>query len=156
MVTITRNGYQYLLSSFSQVSYKIVHKRKRAQPIGRRNLKSMLKMALGSKFKHLKTSLADYVVSAEVMGIHDVTSWLERHDLTEQSFGEGFANLINTVIDAHRSFRGGFCVPCDRNQYARNAAMIDEDEVVAPALVPDQASCAAVSDRNVRRAVTVF
>ena len=97
----------------------------------------MFKMALGSKFNNLKTPLAEYVVCTKVMGIRDVTSWLERRDVTAQSFGEGFVNLINTVIDAHQSFRGGFCVPCDRNPHALNAAMIDEDEVVAPALVPD-------------------
>ena len=113
MVTITRNGYQYVLTSFLQVSYKIVHNRKRAQPIGRKNLKSLFKMALGVEFQNLKTRLADYVISTKVMGIRDVTSWLERHDLIAQTFGEGFVNLINTVIEAH--FGTGFYVPCDRN-----------------------------------------
>ena len=31
-----------------------------------------------------------------------------------------------------------FNVPCDRSQDARNAAMVDEDNVVTPALVPNQ------------------
>ena len=137
MVTITRNGYQYLLTSFLQVSYKIVHNRKRAQPITRKNLKSLFKMALGVEFQNLKTHLAEYVVSTKVMSIRDATSWLERRDVTAQSFGEGFVNLVNVVIEGHRSFWGGYYVPCDRNPHALNAAMIDEDEVVAPALVPD-------------------
>ena len=51
-------------------------------------------------------------------------------------------------------FWGGFYVPCDRNPHAINAQMIDEDEVVAPALVPDRPSSAAVSPRNVRPAVS--
>ena len=58
------------------------------------------------------------------------------------------------VVEGHRSFWGGFYVPCDRNPHAVNAAMIDEDEVVAPALVPDRPSPATVSRRSVRRAVS--
>ena len=65
-------------------------------------------MALGVEFQNLKTRLADYVVSTKVMGIRDVTSWLERHDLTAQTFGEGFVNLINVVIEGHCSFWGCF------------------------------------------------
>ena len=38
------------------------------------------------------------------MGIRDVTSWLERRNVTAQSFGEGFVNLINVIIEGHRSF----------------------------------------------------
>ena len=105
-------------------------------------------MALGVEFQSLKTRLAEYVVSTKVMSIRDATSWLERRDVTAQSFGEGFVNLVNVVIEGHRSFWGGYYVPCDRNRHALNAAMIDEDEVVALALVPGRALCAAVSDRN--------
>ena len=61
---------------------------------------------------------------------------------------------MNAVVEGHRTFWGGFYVPCDRNPHAINAQMIDEDEVVAPALVPDRPSSATVSRRNVRRAVT--
>ena len=117
-------------------------------------LQSMFKMALGPNFRYLKTRTANLIVRNETLEPRDIVRFFQQEGLTATTFGEKFPNLINVVVEGHRTFWGGFYVPCDRNPHAINAQMIDEDEVVAPALVPDRPSPATVSRRSVRRAVS--
>ena len=126
----------------------------RAKKITKGMLKSMLNMILGEKFKSLKTRTANLIVRNKTLDPRDFVRFFEQGGLTATTFGDGFPNLINCAVEGHRTFWGGFYVPCDRNPHAINAQMIDEDKVVAPALVTDRPSSATVARRNVRRAVT--
>lgn len=46
--------------------------RKRVHLIGRKNLKSKFKMAVGKKFNNLKKALADYLVFSKSIGRRNV------------------------------------------------------------------------------------
>ena len=96
-------------------------------------------MALGKKFQGLKTNLANYVIEGKKIDRRDVERYLEsKGDLTTHTYGDDYANLITIIVEGHMAFHDNLYIPCNRNEYAKNAKMSDVANVVTPALVPNR------------------
>ena len=117
-------------------------------------------MALGEKFKGLKTQLAAYIINRKSIFRPDVERFLQwKGDLATHSYGDDYANLITIIVDGHMVFHAKYYIPCNRNEYSKNAKMSDVAEVVLPALVPNQhlGRCNEVTAScNQGNAVTAF
>ena len=120
----------------------------------------MFKVALGGKFKGLKTKLAAYAIDRESIGRHNVESFLKRIGyLTTHSYGNDYENLITIIVDGHIEYHGNCYIPCNKNEFAENMKMSDVAKVFIPALVSNQhfGRCNTVTTSPTKgNAVTLF